>query len=100
MLFRARTLLSEFLPLVTLQTVETTWQRTLCVGARLEREAVAGAGSKSVEAAKTIALSIDGGHVRAARQYQGRSFEALLAQVGNDEGKQVVFSSVPAEANS
>jgi hypothetical protein len=38
--------------------------------------------------------------VRAARQYQGRSFEVLLAQVSNDDGKQVVFSSVPAEANS
>ena len=88
--FGARTLLSEFPPLVTLQTVETTRQRTLCVGARLEQQAVAGAGSKSVEAAKTIALSIDGGHVRAAREYQGRSFEALLAQVGSDEGKQVV----------
>ena len=97
---RARTLLSEFLPLDTLQTVETTRQRTLRVGARLEQEAVAGAGSKSAEAAKTIALSIDGGHVRAAREYQGRSFEVLLAQVGNDEGKQVVFSSVPAEAHA
>jgi hypothetical protein len=48
----------------------------------------------------SIALSIDGGHVRAARQYHGRSFEVLLAQVSNDEGKQVVFSTVPAEANS
>jgi hypothetical protein len=38
--------------------------------------------------------------VRAARQYQGRSFEVLLAQVSNDAGKQVVFSTVPAEANS
>ena len=97
---RARTLLSEFLPLDTLQTVETTRQRTLRVGERLEQEAVAGAGSKSAEAAKTIALCIDGGHVRAAREYQGRSFEVLLAQVGNDEGKQVVFSSVPAEAHA
>jgi hypothetical protein len=49
---------------------------------------------------KSIALSIDGGHVRAARQYQGRTFEVLLAQVSNDEGKQVVFASVPAEATS
>jgi hypothetical protein len=39
-------------------------------------------------------------HVRAARQYQGRSFEVLLAQVSNDGGKQVVFSTVPVEANS
>jgi hypothetical protein len=29
-----------------------------------------------------------------------RSFEALLAQVTNDDGKQIVFSSVPAEAIS
>jgi hypothetical protein len=28
-----------------------------------------------------------------------RSFEILLAQVGNDDGKQVVFSSMPAEAD-
>jgi hypothetical protein len=97
---RARTLLSEFLPLGKPQTVETTRQRTLRVGARLEQEAVAGAGSKSAGTTKSIALSIDGGHVRAARQYQGRSFEVLLAQVSNDEGKQVAFSSVPAEANS
>ena len=43
---RARTLLAEFLPLGKPQAVETTRQRTLRVGARLEREAVAGAGSK------------------------------------------------------
>jgi hypothetical protein len=99
---RARTLLSEFLPLDldTPPTVETSRQRTLRVGARLEQEAVAAAGPKPAIVAKSIALSIDGGHVRAARQYQGRSFEVLLAQVSNDEGKQVVFSSVPAEANS
>ena len=36
---RARTLLSEFLPLGEPQTVETTRQRTLRVGARLEQEA-------------------------------------------------------------
>jgi hypothetical protein len=50
--------------------------------------------------AKSIALSIDGGHLRAARQYQGRTFEVLLAQVSNNEGKRVVFASVPAEATS
>jgi hypothetical protein len=97
---RARTLLAESLPLGDLQTVETTRQRTLRVGARLEQEAVAGTGPKSAGMTKSIALSIDGGHVRAARQYQGRSFEVLLAQVSNDEGKQLVFASVPTEANS
>jgi len=96
---RARTLLAEFLPLGKPQTVETTRQRTLRVGARLEQEAVTRAGARPGMAAKSIALSIDGGHVRAARQYQGRSFEVLLAQISNDDGKQVVFASVPAEAD-
>jgi hypothetical protein len=97
---RARTLLAEFLPLGRPQTVETTRQRTLRVGTKLEQEAVAGVGSKLAVATKSIALAIDGGHVRAARQYQGRTFEVLLAQVSNDEGKRVVFASVPAEATS
>jgi hypothetical protein len=97
---RARTLLAEFLPLGKLQAVETTRQRTLRVGTKLEQEAVAGTGSKSTVATKSIALSIDGSHVRAVRHYQGRTFEVLLAQVSNDEGKQVVFASVPAEATS
>jgi Glycosyl transferase family 2 len=35
-----------------------------------------------------------------ARQYQGCSFEVLLAQISNDDGKNVVFASVPAEATS
>jgi hypothetical protein len=38
--------------------------------------------------------------MRAARQYQGRTSEAVLAQVSNDEGRQLVFASVPAEVNS
>src|ERR1700748_1239107 len=97
---RARTLLAEFLPLGKPQAVETTRQRTLRVGTRLEQEAVAGTGSKPAAATKSIALFIDGGHVRAARQYQGRTFEVLLAQVSNAEGKRVVFASVPAEATS
>jgi hypothetical protein len=88
------------LPLGNPQAVETIRQRTLRVGTRLEQEAVAGAGSKPAVATKSIALSIDGGHVRAAGQYQGRTFEILLAQVSNDEGRQVVFASVPAEATS
>jgi hypothetical protein len=41
-----------------------------------------------------------GGHVKALVKYQGCSFEVLLAQISNDDGKQVVFASVPAEANS
>jgi hypothetical protein len=97
---RARTLLAELLPLGDLQTVETIRQRTLRVGAKLEQEAIGGAGPKPTGTTKSIALSIDGGHVRAARQYQGRSFEVLLAQASKDEGKQVVFSTVRAEASA
>ena len=49
--------------------------------------------------AQAIALSIDGGFVRSVRSYQVRSFEVMLAQVSNDDGKQRVFSSMPAEAD-
>jgi uncharacterized protein YukE len=100
---RARTVLSEFLPLGKPQTVETTRRRTLCVGARLEREAVAAPACEPAEPAEpatSITLSIDGGHIRAVRQYQGRSFEVLLAQISRGEGKSTVFSSVLAEAHA
>ena len=99
---RARTLLSEFLLFDDIPSVETARQRTIRVGARLEKEAVTYAKvaqPTSVET-KSIALPIDGGHVRSVRHYQVRPFEVLLAQVTNDDGKQIVFSSVPAEAIS
>ena len=69
------------------------------VGARLEKLAVAGHPPAPVDNARAIALSIDGGHVRSVRSYQVRSFEVMLAQVSNDDGKQVVFASMPAEAD-
>ena len=99
---RARTLLSEFLPLDDISSVETTRQRTIRVGARLEKEAATSAKVAEPTSVETesIAVSIDGGHVRSVRHYQVRSFEVLLAQVTNDEGKQIVFGSVPAEAIS
>jgi len=99
---RARTLLSEFLPLDDIPSVETARQRTIRVGARLEKEAVTSAkvAEPTSVGTESIALSIDGGHVRSVRRYQVRSFEVLLAQVTNDDGKQMVFSSVPAEAIS
>jgi hypothetical protein len=37
--------------------------------------------------------------VKAVRSYLARSFEVLLAQVSNDNGQQMVFSSMPAEAD-
>ncbi len=95
---RARTLLSEFLPLADVPAVETTRQRTLHVGARLEKEAVSQPPKPATEA-QSIALSIDGGHVRSVRSYQARSFEIFLAQVSNDDGQQIVFSSMSAEAD-
>ena len=99
---RRRTLLAEFLPLDHIPSVETARQRTIGVGTRLEKAALGcekTAGRSPVEA-ETIALSIDGGHVRSICEYQVRSFEILLAQVTNNEGKQIVFSSVPAKAIS
>ena len=80
--------------------METARQRTIRLGARLEKEAVTSAKVAEPTSVETtsIALAIDGGHVRSARRYQGRSFEVLLAQVTNDDRKQIVFSSVPAEA--
>jgi hypothetical protein len=96
---RARTLLSDFLPLADVPAVETTRRRTMRVGARLEKQAVASQPPAPAAEARSIALSIDGGHVRSVRSYQVRSFEVMLAQVSNDDGKQVVFSSMPAEAD-
>jgi len=96
---RAQTLLSEFLPLSDVPAVETVRRRTMRVGARLENLAVAGTPPAPVDNARAIALSIDGGHVRSVRSYQVRSFEVMLAQVSNDDGKQIVFASMPTEAN-
>src|SRR5271168_4305059 len=96
---RARTLLSEFLPLGDVPAVETTRRRTLRVGARLEQQAASSQPAAPAAEARAISLFIDGGHVRSVRSYQVRSFEVMLAQVSNDDGKQVVFSSMPAEAD-
>src|SRR4051794_11631110 len=75
---RALALLEAFFPLGDAPAVETTRQRTLQVGARLERAALAPPRPPAaVPAAGSIALGIDGGHVRAVRSYQMRSFEVL-----------------------
>jgi hypothetical protein len=67
---RARTLMSEFLPLGDVPAVETTRRRTMRVGARLEQQAVASHPLVPTAEAQAIALSIDGGHVRSVRSYQ------------------------------
>jgi hypothetical protein len=97
---RALRLLGEFFPLGDAPAVETTRQRTLQVGARLERAALAPTQPPdAVPGAGPIALGIDGGHVRSVRRCQVRSFEAFVAQVGDTEDEAVVFASVPAEAD-
>jgi len=95
---RARALLSEFLPIADVPAVETTRRRTTRVGARLEREATVQPATPANKA-RSIALSIDGGYVRSVRSHRVRSFEIFLAQVSNDDGQQIVFSSMPAEAD-
>jgi hypothetical protein len=97
---RALALLGEFFPLGDAPAVETTRQRTLQVGARLERATLAPPQPPAAPPeASSIALAIDGGHVRSVRRHQVRSFEVFVAQVSRTEGKSVVFSSVPAEAD-
>src|SRR5208283_152718 len=96
---RARSLVEEFFPLGDAPEVETIRQRTMRVGARLERDAVAPPTSSPSSEAGSIALAIDGGHVESVRRYQVRSFEVFVAQVSNDAGKRVMFSSVAAEAD-
>jgi hypothetical protein len=88
----------QFLPLGDVPAVKTTRRRTMRVGARLEQQAASNQPVPAAEA-RAISLFIDGGHVRSVRSYQVRSFEVMLAQASNDDGKQVVFSSMPAEAD-
>jgi hypothetical protein len=97
---RARALLETFFPVGDLPTIDTIQRRTLQVGARLECAAMVSPTPPSPPVdAETIALSIDSGHVRAVRSYQVRTFEVFVAQASNDDGEQVVFSSVPVEAD-
>lgn len=97
--WRAQALLAELLPLDTAPDVETVRRRTLQVGARLERAALVPLDEGSPAPAQAITLTIDAGHVKSVRTYQMRSFEVMIARVGNDEGQEVVFSSMPAEAD-
>jgi hypothetical protein len=97
---RARTLLGTFFPVGDLPTIDSVQRRTLQDGARLECEALVTPTPPLPQAdAETIALSIDSGHVRAVHSYQVWTFEVFVAQASNDDGEQIVFSSVPAEAD-
>jgi len=93
---RARAVLETFFPVGDLPTVDTIRRRTMQVGARLECEAVV---TPTPLPPETIAPSIDSGHVRAVHSYQLRTFEVVVAQASNDDGEQIVFSSVPIEAD-
>ena len=95
---RAVALMAQFLPLGGNPGIETARRRTLKVGARLERELLK-AKPPATPAAKSIAVSVDGGHVKSIRSYQVRSFQVLLAEASNDRGQHQLFSSVAVEAD-
>jgi hypothetical protein len=95
---RAVSLMAEWLPLGGNPAIETARRRTLKVGARLERESLKAKPPFTPEA-KSIAVSVDGGHVKSIRSYQVRSFEILLANASNDRGQHQLFSSVAVEAD-
>ena len=97
----ARRFPSEFFPLgADLPWHETIRRRTARVGVGIERGAVSQAKSpRPAVPSETITVSIDAGHVRTARGHQGRTFEVMAAQVSNDDGKPVLFSGVPCEAD-
>ena len=89
--------MAEFLP-VGNPGIETARRRTLKVGARLERGLLK-TKPPAIPEAKSIAVSVDGGHVKSIRSYQVRSFEILLADASNDRGQRQLFSSVAVEAD-
>ena len=69
------------------------------IGARLERAALVPPDEGSLVPPTAITLAIDAGHMKSIRTYQMRSFEVMLARVRNDQGQEVVFSSLPAETD-
>ena len=75
----ASSLLEDFFPLGDAPEVETIRQRTVHVGAGPEREAVAPPTSAPSSEARSIALAIDGAHVKSIRSYQVRTFEVFVA---------------------
>lgn len=96
---RAAASMAEFLPLDKAPAVETTRRRTLQVGARLEQQILAAKPLSPPPSAQSIAVLIDGRHVKSIRIYQMRSFEVMLACASNDRGEQQLFSSVAVAAD-
>jgi hypothetical protein len=96
---RATALMTELLPLDKAPAIETARRRTLQVGAKLEQQVLAARPLSHPPTVQSIAVSLDGGHVKSVRTYQLRSFEVMLACASNDRGEQRLFSSVPAEAD-
>jgi hypothetical protein len=97
---RAGALRETFFPAGDLSTIDTIQRRTLQVGARRECAAIVTPTPLPPRTdAETIALSIACGHVRAVRRHQVQTFEVFVAQGGNDEDEQIVFSRVPVEAD-
>jgi len=97
----ARRFLSEFFPIGDDSPWhETIRRRTTSVGADLECKTLSRAKTqRAVPPSETMTVSIDAGHVRAARGHQGRTFEVMAAQVSNDDGKPVLFSGVAGDAD-
>jgi hypothetical protein len=75
---RAVALMGELVLLQHSPAIETARRRTLTAGARLERASLR-ASPAEVPKAQTVAVAVDGGHVKSVRSYQMRSFEILLA---------------------
>jgi hypothetical protein len=76
---RAHALLEDFFPIGDPPTIETIRQRTLQLGARLEREAVASPMSASAAEAETITLSIDGYGAKSFFVTESRNFHPKCA---------------------
>lgn len=96
---RAAASMAEFLPPDKAPAVETARRRTLRVGARSEQQRLAAKPLVPPRSARSIAISVDGGHVKSIRSYQTRSFEVMLACASSDRGEQLLFGSVPIAAD-
>lgn len=95
---RARVLLEELLPLDEGPDEETIRQRTLGVGARLEQAALVDLEPSNGEPPSGLTMSIDAGHVSSVKTYQVRSFEVVIARAIGAMGRELIVSSMPAEA--